>query len=230
MRVLLVEDEPRMAQVITKGLREQSYAVDVANDAKTALYLASVNDYDVIVLDILLPDRDGYDVCRELRTGRNGTPVLMLTARATIEDRLSGFEAGADDYLTKPFSFRELLARLHALLRRDSQLRPDILEIADLVLDSASHRVSRANQEIQLTAKEYALLEYLARRAGQLVSRGEIAAHVWDDSFDPFSNAIEVYINRLRKKIDDQHITKLLHTRRGEGYILEPRTVENNQT
>jgi len=223
MRVLLVEDEPRMAQVIMKGLREQSYAVDLANDAQTALYLASVNDYDVIVLDVLLPDRDGYEVCRELRTRRNATPTLMLTARATIEDRLTGFEAGADDYLTKPFSFRELLARLHALLRRDSQLRPDILEIADLVVDSAGHKVSRADQEIQLTAKEYALLEYLARRVGQLVSRGEIAAHVWDDSFDPFSNAIEVYINRLRKKIDEQHETKLLHTRRGEGYILEPR-------
>ena len=223
MRVLLVEDDPRMAQVITKGLREQSYAVDAANDAQTALYLASVNDYDVIVLDVLLPDRDGYEVCRELRTRRNPTPILMLTARATIEDRLTGFEAGADDYLTKPFSFRELLARMHALLRRDSQLRPDILEIADLVVDSAGHKVSRADQEIQLTAKEYALLEYLARRVGQLVSRGEIAAHVWDDSFDPFSNAIEVYINRLRKKIDEQHATKLLHTRRGEGYILEPR-------
>lgn len=223
MRVLLVEDEPRMAQVIMKGLREQSYAVDVANDAQTALYLATVNDYDLIVLDVLLPDRDGYEVCRELRTRRNPTPILMLTARATIEDRLTGFEAGADDYLTKPFSFRELLARLHALLRRDSQLRPDILEIADLVVDSAGHKVSRADQEIQLTAKEYALLEYLARRTGQLVSRGEIAAHVWDDSFDPFSNAIEVYINRLRKKIDEQHTTKLLHTRRGEGYILEPR-------
>jgi DNA-binding response OmpR family regulator len=223
MRILLVEDEPRMAQVITKGLREQSYAVDVANDAQTTLYLASINDYDVIVLDVLLPDRDGYEVCRDLRTSRNPTPILMLTARATIEDRLTGFAAGADDYLTKPFSFRELLARLHALLRRDSQLRPDILAIADLVLDSASHKVSRANQEIQLTAKEYALLEYLARRVGQLVSRGEIAAHVWDDSFDPFSNAIEVYINRLRKKIDEQHTTKLLHTRRGEGYILEVR-------
>ena len=223
MRVLLVEDEPRMAQVITKGLREQSYAVDVANDAKTALYLASVNDYDVIVLDILLPDRDGYDVCRELRTGRNGTPVLMLTARATIEDRLSGFEAGADDYLTKPFSFRELTARIRALLRRDSQLRPDVFEIEDLVVDAASHRVSRANDEVQLTAKEYALLEYLARRAGQLVSRAEIAAHVWDDTFDPFSNTIEVYMNRLRKKIDGDHSIKLLHTRRGEGYILDVR-------
>ena len=229
MRILLVEDEPRMAQVIMKGLREQSYAVDAANDAQTALYLASVNDYDVIVLDVLLPDRDGYEVCRELRTRRDPTPILMLTARATIEDRLTGFEAGADDYLTKPFSFRELLARLHALLRRDSQLRPDILEIADLVVDSAGHKVSRADQEIQLTAKEYALLEYLARRVGQLVSRGEIAAHVWDDSFDPFSNAIEVYINRLRKKIDEQHTTKLLHTRRGEGYILEPRASDNNQ-
>jgi two-component system copper resistance phosphate regulon response regulator CusR len=230
MRVLLVEDEPRMAQVITKGLREHTYAVDVANDAHSALYLASVNVYDVIVLDVLLPDRDGYDVCHELRTRRNPTPILMLTARATIEDRLTGFSAGADDYLTKPFSFRELLARLHALLRRDSQLRPDILEIADLVLDSASHKVSRANQEIQLTAKEYALLEYLARRVGQLVSRCEIAEHVWDDSFDPFSNAIEVYINRLRKKIDEQHPTKLLHTRRGEGYILEPRVANDSQS
>jgi len=230
MRVLLVEDEPRMAQVITKGLREHSYAVDLAKDAQSALYQTSINDYDAIVLDVLLPDRDGFEVCRELRTRRNPTPILMLTARATVDDRLRGFEAGADDYLTKPFSFRELLARLHALLRRDSQLRPDILEIADLVLDSASHKVSRANQEIQLTAKEYALLEYLARRVGQIVSRGEIAEHVWDDSFDPFSNAIEVYINRLRKKIDEQHPTKLLHTRRGEGYILEPRASDNNQT
>ena len=229
MRVLLVEDEPRMAQVIAKGLREQTYAVDVANNAQDALYLAAVNDYDLIVLDVLLPDRDGFDVCRELRAQRNVTPVLMLTARATIDDRLSGFQAGADDYLTKPFSFRELLARLHALLRRDLQLRPDVLEIGDLVLDSASHKVSRANQEIPLTAKEYALLEYLARRVGQLVSRGEIAAHVWDDSFDPFSNAIEVYVNRLRKKIDEQHTTKLLHTRRGQGYILEPPKANSNE-
>jgi two-component system copper resistance phosphate regulon response regulator CusR len=147
----------------------------------------------------------------------------MLTARAAIDDRLTGFDAGADDYLTKPFSFRELLARLRALLRRDSQLRPEVLEIEDLVIDSASHRVSRAGRDVQLTAKEYALLEYLARRAGHLVSRAELAAHVWDDSFDPFSNTIEVYINRLRKKIDGNHSLKLLHTRRGEGYILEAR-------
>jgi DNA-binding response OmpR family regulator len=223
MRILLVEDEPRMANVIAKGLREQSYAVDVVQDGDAGLYQTSINDYDAIILDVLLPQRNGFEVCRELRARGNATPILMLTARAAIEDRLTGFDAGADDYLTKPFSFRELLARIRALLRRDSQLRPEVLEIEDLIVDSASHRVSRASHEIQLTAKEYALLEYLARRAGQLVSRAEIAAHVWDDSFDPFSNTIEVYINRLRKKIDENHSLKLLHTRRGEGYILESR-------
>jgi len=221
MRILLVEDEPRMANVIAKGLREQSYAVDVALDGVSGLYQSSINDYDVIVLDVLLPERDGYEVCRELRQRGDSTPILMLTARAAVDDRLAGFDAGADDYLTKPFSFRELLARIRALLRRDVQLRPDVLEIDDLVVDSGSHRVSRANHDVQLTAKEYALLEYLARRVGQLVSRAEIAAHVWDDTFDPFSNAIEVYMNRLRKKIDGNHSTKLLHTRRGEGYLLQ---------
>lgn len=223
MRILLIEDEPRMANVIAKGLRENCYAVDLAQDGVAGLYQASINDYDLIILDVLLPHRDGYEVCRELRALGNATPVLMLTARATIDDRLTGFDVGADDYLTKPFSFRELLARIRALLRRDVQLRPDILEIDDLVIDSASHRVSRASIDVTLTAKEYALLEYLARRTGQLVSRAEIAAHVWDDSFDPFSNSIEVYINRLRKKIDGNHSNKLLHTRRGEGYILESR-------
>ena len=212
-----------MARVIAKGLREQSYAVDLAEDGDAALYQTSINDYDAIVLDVLLPHRDGYEVCRELRARGNTTPILMLTARATVDDRITGFDAGADDYLTKPFSFRELLARLRALLRRDSQLRPDVLEIEDLVVDSASHRVSRGERDVQLTAKEYALLEYLARRSGQLVTRAEIAAHVWDDSFDPFSNTIEVYMNRLRKKIDGDHSIKLLHTRRGEGYILESR-------
>jgi len=223
MRILLVEDEPRMANVVAKGLREQSYAVDVAGDGEAALYQTSVNDYDLVVLDVLLPVRDGFEVCRELRSRGDSTPILMLTARATIDDRVTGFDAGADDYLTKPFSFRELLARVRALLRRNAHLRPDVFQLADLIVDSASHRVSRASREIELTAKEYALLEFLARRAGQLVSRSEIAAHVWDDSFDPFSNTIEVYMNRLRKKIDDDHSVKLLHTRRGEGYILEAR-------
>jgi DNA-binding response OmpR family regulator len=212
-----------MANVIAKGLREQSYAVDIAEDGDAALYQASINDYDLIMLDVLLPVHDGFEVCRELRARADTTPVLMLTARATVDDRITGFDAGADDYLTKPFSFRELLARVRALLRRDSQRRPDIFQLDDLIVDSASHRVSRASREIELTAKEYALLEFLARRAGQLVSRSEIAAHVWDDSFDPFSNSIEVYMNRLRKKIDEEHPIKLLHTRRGEGYILESR-------
>ena len=223
MRILLVEDEPRMANVIAKGLRENSYAVDVTEDGEAALYQASINDYDLIILDVLLPKRDGFEVCRELRARPDSTPILMLTARATVDDRVAGFDAGADDYLTKPFSFRELLARVRALMRRDTQLRPDVFRLADLVVDSASHRVSRASRVIELTAKEYALLEFLARRAGQLVSRSEIAAHVWDDSFDPFSNTIEVYMNSLRKNIDDERPVKLLHTRRGVGNIPESR-------
>jgi DNA-binding response OmpR family regulator len=213
-----------MAHVVAKGLREHSYAVDVAGDGNSALYQTSINDYDLILLDVLLPGPNGFEVCRELRARGDATPVLMLTARATVDDRITGLDAGADDYLTKPFAFRELLARVRALLRREPQLHPDLVQLEDLVLDAASHRVSRADQAIELTAKEYALLEYLARRAGQLVSRAEIAAHVWDQSFDPFSNTIEVYVNRLRKKIDEQHPVKLIHTRRGEGYILEPRT------
>lgn len=212
-----------MAQVIAKGLREHSYAVDVAGDGNAALYQTSINDYDLVLLDVLLPGPDGFEVCRELRARGDATPVLMLTARATVDDRITGLDAGADDYLTKPFAFRELLARVRALLRREPQLHSDRVQLDDLVLDSASHRVSRAGRGIELTAKEYALLEYLARHAGQLVSRSEIAAHVWDQSFDPFSNTIEVYVNRLRKKIDEQHAVKLIHTRRGEGYILEAR-------
>ncbi|MFS8084197.1 MAG: winged helix-turn-helix domain-containing protein, partial [Acidobacteriota bacterium] len=180
-------------------------------------------DYDLILLDVLLPGADGFEVCRELRARGNATPVLMLTARATVEDRITGLDSGADDYLTKPFAFGELLARVRALLRRKPQIHGNVFQLEDLVVDSASHRVSRAAQEIDLTAKEYALLEYLARRAGHLVSRAEIAEHVWDDSFDPFSNTIEVFVNRLRKKIDEAHSVKLIHTRRGEGYILEPR-------
>jgi DNA-binding response OmpR family regulator len=223
LRILLVEDEPRLAQVIAKGLREHSYAVDLAADGNAALYQTSINDYDLILLDVLLPGPDGFEVCRELRARGDATPVLMLTARATIDDRITGLDAGADDYLTKPFAFRELLARVRALLRREPQLHHDLVQLDDLILDGASHRISRAGREIELTAKEYALLEYLVRRAGQLVSRAEIAAHVWDESFDPFSNTIEVYVNRLRKKIDEQHPVKLIHTRRGEGYILEPR-------
>src|SRR5256712_4773113 len=166
MRILLVEDEPRMARVVAKGLREHAYAVDVAGDGDAAHYQSAINDYDLILLDVLLPIRDGFEVCRELRARGDATPVLMLTARATVDDRITGLDAGADDYLTKPFSFRELLARVRALLRREPQIHPAQLEIHDLVVDSTSHRVTRASLEIELTAKEYALLEYLARRAG----------------------------------------------------------------
>ena len=170
MRILLVEDEPRMAQVVAKGLREHAYAVDVAGDGDAALYQSAINDYDLILLDVLLPNRDGFEVCRELRARGDATPVLMLTARATVDDRIDGLDAGADDYLTKPFSFRELLARVRALLRRQPQFRPARLEIEDLVVETTNHLVTRGLRQIDLTSKEYALLEYLARHAGRIVS------------------------------------------------------------
>src|SRR5438034_4712534 len=192
MRILLVEDEPRMAQVVVNGLREHAYAGDVAGYGDSALYQSAINDYDLILLDVLLPNRDGFEVCRELRARGDATPVLMLTARATVDDRITGLDAGADDYLTKPFAFRELLARVRALLRREPQLHPDLVQLEDLRLDVASHHVSRADREIELTAKDYALLEYLARRAGPLVSPAEIAAHVWDGSVAALSNTVGV--------------------------------------
>ena len=220
MRILLVEDEPDAAQMLAKGLREQSYAVDVATDGETAVYQAGVNDYDLVILDVMLPLKDGFEVCRELRVEGLTFPILMLTARDAPPDRVVGLDMGADDYLTKPFDFHELLARLRALLRRGPALRPETVEVADLSIDMRARRVSRGARQIELTAKEYALLEYLARRAGEVVSRAEIAEHVWEENFDPFSNLIEVYVQRLRRKIDEDHTPKLLRTRRGEGYVL----------
>ncbi|MCA1814837.1 MAG: response regulator transcription factor [Acidobacteria bacterium] len=220
MRILLVEDEPSAALMMAKGLREQTYAVDVAPDGDAALYQAGVNDYDLIILDIMLPGRDGFEVCRELRAAGRTLPVLMLTARDRIDDRVHGLDTGADDYLTKPFDFRELLAHIRALLRRGRDLKPDLLRVGDLEIDARAHRARRGGRDLALTAKEYALLEYLARRAGEIVGRADIAEHVWDDNFDPFSNLIEVYVQRLRRKIDDGHARKLLHTRRGAGYML----------
>ena len=220
MRILLIEDEPDAAQMLAKGLREQSYAVDVATDGETAVYQASVNDYDLVILDVMLPLKDGFEVCRELRAEGLAFPILILTARDAPPDRVAGLDMGADDYLTKPFDFHELLARLRALLRRGPALRPETVEIADLSIDMRARRVRRGGRQIELTAKEYALLEYLARRAGEVVSRAEIAEHVWEENFDPFSNLIEVYVQRLRRKIDEGHAPKLLRTRRGEGYIL----------
>ena len=220
MRILLVEDEPSAARMMAKGLREQTYAVDVAQDGEGALYQANVNDYDLIILDIMLPGKDGFEVCRELRAAGSPVPVLMVTARDTIDDRVGGLDIGADDYLTKPFDFRELLAHIRALLRRGQSLQPDTIKVDDLEMDTRAQQVRRAGRGVYLTAKEYALLEYLARRAGEVVARADIAEHVWDESFDPFSNLIEVYVQRLRRKIDDGHATKLLHTRRGAGYVL----------
>ena len=218
MRVLVVEDAAPLAEALAKGLREQGYAVDVSSDGEAALEQAFVNEYDLILLDVMLPRRDGFAVCRELRQRGARQPVLMLTARDAVEDRVLGLDAGADDYLTKPFALQELFARARALLRRHHAVRAPQLAHADLVLDTAKREASRAGRGIALTAKEYALLEYLMLHEGQVVSRASISEHVWDDSFDPFSNVIEVYIQRLRRKIDEGAPVKLLHTCRGSGY------------
>jgi two-component system, OmpR family, copper resistance phosphate regulon response regulator CusR len=220
MRLLLVEDEPRVARFIAKGLRERSYAVDTASDGEQALYLSAVNEYDLIILDVMLPKLDGFRVCEQMRARGLTQPVLMLTARDGIDDRVMGLDCGADDYLGKPFDFKELLARIRALLRRAREIRPETLRVADLTINTASHMVSRAGRSISLTAKEYSLLEFFVLKTGKLVGRGEIAEHVWDENFDPFSNVIDVYVRRLRKKIDEGFGRPLIHTRRGEGYIL----------
>ncbi len=220
MRILLVEDEPDAARMLAKGLREQTYAVDVAVDGEAGAYQASINDYDLIILDIMLPRKDGFTICREIRSTGASVPILMLTARDAVQDRIAGLDTGADDYLTKPFEFHELLARMRALLRRGAALRPEIIRVADMVIDTRARVVKRGGRQIEMTAKEYALIEYLARRVGEVVGRADIAEHVWDETFDPFSNLIEVYVQRLRRKIDEGRALKLICTRRGEGYIL----------
>lgn len=220
MRILVVEDDPRLQALIARGLREESYAVDTVENGHDAITQAAVNSYDAIVLDVMLPGLDGLQVVQRLRERRIHTPVLMLTARDTVADRIAGLDAGADDYLVKPFDFGELLARLRALLRRPEAVQPMRVQVADLEIDMQAHTVHRSGVALTLTAKEYALLELLARHAGHVVSRADIVAHVWDDNHDPFSNAVEVYVNRLRGKIDREPFTPLLHTRRGAGYIL----------
>ena len=218
MRLLLVEDDPRLASVLMRGLRENGYAVDHAADGEAALDRLATNDYDGVVLDLMIPRVDGLEVCRRLRQERATVPVLMLTARDSVTDRVRGLDAGADDYLTKPFAFDELLARLRALMRRGPAMTEALLRAGGVAIDMRSHRVTRGKEEIVLTTKEYALLEYLARNAGRVVGREEIAEHVWDERYDPFSNIIDVYVNRLRKKVDPD----LIVTRRGEGYMLRP--------
>jgi two-component system copper resistance phosphate regulon response regulator CusR len=220
MRILLVEDDRAIARFVAKGLREQAYAVDVVGDGDEAGYKLSINDYDAIILDVMIPGRDGFQVCRDLRSAGIAAPVIMLTARDTVRDRITGLDSGADDYLTKPFAVAELLARLRALLRRGQVVRPATIGIADLVLDTGAQRATRNGRALSLTTKEYALLEYLAREQGRVVSRAEIAEHVWDENFDPLTNLIDVHINRLRRKVDNGFATKLIHTRRGAGYML----------
>jgi DNA-binding response OmpR family regulator len=227
MRLLLVEDDVRISRFVAKGLREQSYAVDVVTNGNDALYQAEINDYDVVILDVMIPGLDGFETCRALRAQGNRIPVLMLTARDGVDDRIKGLDSGADDYLTKPFEFGELLARLRALLRRPSELRPPQIVVGNLTLDTSAQTVKRGNTSIPLTTKEYALLEFLARNAGRVVGRAEIAEHVWDETFDPFSNLIEVYINRLRRKLGDDAAKPILQTRRGSGYLLLSPVAEN---
>jgi len=221
MRILLVEDEPSAARFIAKGLREAAYAVDIASNGAAASLQSQQNDYDAIVLDVMLPIRDGLSVCRELRAAGMDVPVLMLTARDAIEARVAGLDAGADDYLTKPFDFRELLARLRALTRRERRpVTPSRIELGDLSIDVPARCVFRRGQEVELTSREYSLLEFLARRAGEVVGRAEIAEHVWDEHYDPFSNVVDVYVQRLRRKLDDPSAPSIIRTRRGQGYQL----------
>ena len=221
MRILLVEDEPSAARFIAKGLREAKHAVDIATDGLAASRQCQENDYDAVILDVMLPGKDGLAVCRDLRAAGSDVPVLMLTARDAVEARVQGLDAGADDYLTKPFDFRELLARVRALTRRDRRpLAPERIEVGPLAIDVAGQRVWVDGRELELTSREYALLEYLARRAGEVVGRADIAEHVWDENYDPFSNVVDVYVQRLRRKVDTGDGPSLIRTRRGQGYQL----------
>ncbi|QOY85113.1 response regulator transcription factor [Paludibaculum fermentans] len=220
MRLLLVEDEQDAARMLAKGLREQTYAVDIAFDGDAAIEKLSVNTYDLVILDIMLPGRNGFEICREMRRMGAVAPVLMLTAQDQVWSRIEGLDSGADDYLTKPFDFGELSARIRALLRRGPALQDPVLRVANLTLDTRNHSVRRGDRSIDFTAKEYALLEYLSKRQGEVVTRPEISEHVWDESYDPFSNLIEVYIQRLRRKVDTSGESRLIHTRRGEGYRI----------
>jgi heavy metal response regulator len=221
MRILVVEDEKKVASFIKKGLEEEGYAVDWAADGQEGLLLALDAVHDLIVLDINLPGLDGMGVLQELRKARVKTPVLLLTVRATIEDKILGLDTGADDYLTKPFSFQELVARIRALLRRRAQGEPALLQLADLTLDPARRVVRRGNDKIELTTKEFALLDYLMRNPGRVLTRTMIAEHVWDYDFDTMTNIIDVYVNHLRRKIDAGRHPRLIHTVRGVGYVMQ---------
>jgi len=221
MRILIVEDDRKVGAFLQKGLKEEQYAVDVCRDGEEAVDWASINSYDVIVLDIMLPKKDGFAVCRELRQKGMLTPILMLTAKDSVEDKVSGLTEGADDYLTKPFSFEELLARIRALLRRTQDYKTKVLRVGDLEMDTAKRQAIRAGKQIPLSGKEYALLEYLMRNKGRVVTESMIVEHVWDMNYEGTSNIVNVYINYLRKKIDSEFEVKLVRTIRGHGYTID---------
>jgi two-component system copper resistance phosphate regulon response regulator CusR len=224
VRILVVEDDPKASLYLRKGLSENGFVVDVAADGDDGLHLAREGQYDLIILDIMLPARDGWQVLADLRRGGNNTPVLMLTARDAVEDRVKGLNLGADDYLVKPFAFSELLARVRTLLRRGPARQPEILEIGDLVIDPLRHRAARAGRRLDLTPKEFLLLNLFARRSGEVLSRALIAEQVWDMNFDSDTNVVDVHVRRLRSKVDDPFEHKLIHTVRGAGYVFEDRS------
>ncbi len=221
MQALVVEDELKVANFVAKGLAEENFEVEIANDGKSGLDLAMKNEYSIIVLDLMLPEMDGLEVLRHLRADNNSTPVIVLTAKDETDDKVKGLDTGADDYLIKPFAFSELHARIRALLRRDSGLAVEKLQVANLLLDPVTRKVTRADKEIDLTQKEYALLEYFMRHAGTVLTRPHISEHVWGYNFDSFTNVIDVYVNFLRKKIDHGHENKLIQTVRGVGYVMK---------
>jgi two-component system copper resistance phosphate regulon response regulator CusR len=220
MRILLVEDQQQAAEILKQGLREQGYAVDVAADGEEADFKASVNRYDLIILDLMLPRKSGFALCRDLRAAGNDMPILILSARDAVDDRIRGLDLGADDYMVKPFEYQELLARVRGLLRRRNIRKKEVLSVGDLSIEIGTRKVQRGGRTIELTAKEFSLLEYFARHAGETVTRAQISRQVWDESYDAFSNLIEIYLGRLRRKIDAGHPVHLLHTLRGEGYTL----------
>lgn len=218
MRILLVEDERRLSNVVKKGLTEEGFAVDTAYDGEEGQYLAEVEDYDLIVLDVMLPKVDGITVCRNLRGKKIKVPILMLTAKASVEDKVAGLDSGADDYLTKPFAFLELRSRIHALIRRSQQEAAPILRVADLELDPIKHKVIRGGKNINLTPKEFAVLEFLLRHTDEVITRTMVTEHVWDYNFGGMSNVVDVFVAAIRRKVDRDTQTKLIHTIHGVGY------------
>jgi two-component system, OmpR family, response regulator len=225
MRILVVEDEVKIARAIRRGLEREGYAAEVVATGGEAILQATEQDYDAVVLDVMIPAPDGFAVCRQMRARNRWAPVLMLTARDSVEDRIRGLDAGADDYLVKPFSFGELLARLRALLRRAPAERPAVLQVGDVTLDPSTHAVTRAGEPVELSAREFALLEFLMRRAGQVLTRTAILEHVWDYRYDGDSNVVDVYVGYLRRKLEEPFGAPLIRTVRGVGYILDATSV-----